>query len=1221
MEKLTHAQKRIWYSSMHERGSYYNLVGYIKYDSPLNKEKVEETIGKMYELYDSLHTSIGGVIEPYMVVGNKPYEIEGIYISNQDLLESELMAYNTHVYELNDHFLVDIKPVYIEGDIRAIYIRGHHIVLDATSYSLLVGAFESIYFDGVIPDVTPYDTFKRQEEAYKQSQQYLIDQSYFKKHINAFSQEEDLIKADEMAIYETDRALFTIQPNIADGIRSYLSSNKTSLFRFFTSILALYFHKMTKEGRIAILAGHHNRLDETKNLVGMTVSSVPLLFQIKEGQSFDAFRRSAHKMIKESLSHQAYGFDEMLPFFKDANIASNHLFCASVNQIPEASDLKGNLVRMCPMMDTIPFNFKINPNQKSLEDLIEISIDYNTDQYDKTSISQLFKRLEHIIKQVLINSETPIESISLVPNEELKKLMHLSTPDISQTRTVYKSVMYQFYNTVSRMPDKVAIIDRESKITYKALQGQIEAYISEYNQIQPGDVVAVKIRRSSKIIPICLSIMSKRAIYMPLEGTLSDNVTQTYIESAKAKWLIDDLGIHKTGQEKTYSDDGCYVIMTSGSTGAPKPILIGRPAYNHFCSHYLRAFNITKETIASSYASYGFDLSLSEYIPPLLTGATVVMLREEEQQNLPMFIQTIKKNHVNTVTLPTALSRLVMNASLPNCVSKVIVAGEALGVCSKKPYEVFNAYGPAEATILSTYYVLNGPTLDAPIGRGLGDTCTYVLDESMNLCPYGSVGELYLSGSQIGIKYLEGDNSHFIDEAIIRLGNSELTVSKLYKTGDLVKWNKDQLVFIGRNDRQIKHNGKRIDLLAIESALNRIKPIKECAVVYRNNKIEAFYSGQDQMELEGIKVCLRTILPEYMTPHIIERLEEIPKTMSGKIDYEACMIRDIKGQITYDADSMTDQGIEMANLWQTIIGVRPVDMDDQFMSIGGDSLSLMNLLVEIESRYKVAIPYSQAYKDSSISNLLKIIALNKPNQLVVVKEFAFHKMNTAPDTKRIYCFYDFSGESYAYGNLATFYEDKIQVYGSRINPYESELAQVVKSFVEEINSYSGPIVLMGYSFGAVMAYHVYRALGKVKNIKLCLMDCPYNERTSMSSIASFTVRNSVNWLAEMPSDYKKTFIKRQLSTMKNKKNLSDVIKPQMLMHKWLNEPKNTEKQGRVFIFVSKQRRKKKDVTKWKHLFTKAHLFLLPGSHVEQLSEENIRHIDKVLFGGKYDRPR
>ena len=349
---------------------------------------------------------------------------------------------------------------------------------------------------------------------------------------------------------------------------------------------------------------------------------------------------------------------------------------------------------------------------------------------------------------------------------------------------------------------------------------------------------------------------------------------------------------------------------------------------------------------------------------------------------------------MTTAFLTTSLFNAIVDEEPTSLASleQILVGGEALSVQHihrawdhLSGVEIINAYGPTEVTVFAcSYRIPKKPDVmstSIPIGRSIGSTRAYICDQNMQQVPIGSTGELYLGGPGVARGYRnrpELTGQKFIADPFSKDPND-----RLYKTGDLARFLADgNIDFLGRMDDQVKINGFRIELGEIEASLRRHEGVQDAIVLpYADpsgaKRLSAFVVQKPGAILSPDKLgeFLRKIIPQFMIPFRIGVLNRWPLTPSGKVDRIALVAkRVVAGKLSAASiPARTDQEKQLVQIWEELLDVRPIGIQDSFFDLGGDSLLVVRLLAQIEEVFDKRLPIAAILGAPTIEKLGDIL--------------------------------------------------------------------------------------------------------------------------------------------------------------------------------------------------------------------------------------------------------
>lgn len=490
-----------------------------------------------------------------------------------------------------------------------------------------------------------------------------------------------------------------------------------------------------------------------------------------------------------------------------------------------------------------------------------------------------------------------------------------------------KTVTEYLDNSARLYPDKIAFADENREITFSEIRAEalkIACELIGENLFKKP--VAVYMDKRVECINAFMGIAYSGNFYtcidvnMPQDriskimGKLEPEAIITdkaHEEAAKgfaseAKMLLyeelmksdADENVIKERSARIIDTDVLYVLFTSGSTGTPKGVVISHKAVIAYSEWLTEEFGINSDTVFANQTPFYFVMSGLDIYQTLKNGATAYVVPKQLFSFPIMLLQYLKEKKVNTIYwVPSALCTVANFKALPELhlseLKLVMFGGEVMPTkqlnmwIDEYPEVTFiNQYGPTEMTDIIAFYEVNRKHSNdesLPIGKPCSHMEIMVLDGNDVPVPYGEIGELCGRGPSLAYGYYNDPEK--TAEAFVQNPFNKAYEEKIYRTGDLVKYNEyGELIYVSRKDFQIKHMGNRIELGEIETAVSSIDGIERNCCLYdtKRSKIVLFYTGN--IEKEMIKEKLKVLLPDYMIPNKMNKLDEMPMNLNGKVD-------------------------------------------------------------------------------------------------------------------------------------------------------------------------------------------------------------------------------------------------------------------------------------------------------------------------------------------------
>ena len=561
---------------------------------------------------------------------------------------------------------------------------------------------------------------------------------------------------------------------------------------------------------------------------------------------------------------------------------------------------------------------------------------------------------------------TSIGAITSISETELKRILI----DFNDTAADYprdKCVHTLFEEQAARTPDKTAVIACDRTLTYAELNEQANRIAHGLIDvgIGVGDIVAIILPRSSVLLSAMFGVLKTGAAYMPIDPAYPEERVSFLLRESKAKRCIDERFVDSVTSENRFnpgvsvsSDDAFCALHTSGSTGQPKLSLLRHRGVVNFMFANRRYWENIDTAVTTTIVT--FDAFQQDTVLSLAQGIKVVLSDEDEIYNQARFERLFSHSDRNMFfSTPTKMEHYIDSSIDPSYlqhIKSLVLGGEVFSetllekikACAPE-VRVFNEYGPTETTICVTVDEVE-PDKRITIGKPIANTQIYILDKYLHPTPIGVTGELCVAGDGVGAGYLNRPEltvEKFID--------NPFGEGKFYKTGDLAYWREDgNIVYVGRNDFQVKIRGLRIELGEIENAIASIRGIQQAVVVVRKDGagrqlICAFYTGE-KLAAKEIRRIIGQSLPKYMLPHIFTHLDRLPLTTSGKVNRNALPEVDLSQQADAAeyAAPMGELEALVAAAMEKILDYAPVGRDDDFFDLGGDSLKAIELIAALE---------------------------------------------------------------------------------------------------------------------------------------------------------------------------------------------------------------------------------------------------------------------------------
>lgn len=601
------------------------------------------------------------------------------------------------------------------------------------------------------------------------------------------------------------------------------------------------------------------------------------------------------------------------------------------------------------------------------------------------------------------------------------------------------NIQEMFHHSVDNFNKEVAISSTNKSITYGELEkkaNRLGNFLLD-SGVSKGDVVAILVGDIVEAITSMIAVLKAGGTFVPLDASLPEKRLEAMIEvvapacfiiersllgkinyampdgGKKAKVIcLDDCeagaeaGLNPVSGYSDYQntsrpsttyapDDMCYIYFTSGSTGKPKGIAGRMKGIDHFIRWEIENLGVTRGTRVSQMLPLSFDGSLRDLFVPLCAGGTVCVPEGRETLlDAEKLVEWIDQQQINIIHCVPSLFRSIINQatdpSLFQALKYILLAGEPLLPTDvgrwtevfQERTQLINLYGTSETTMAKFIYFVNPVDKDRPsipIGQPMTGARAVIMDEKGNACPPGVVGEIYIRTPYRSLGYY--NQPELTKEVFIQNPFSDDPTDIVYKTGDLGRMLDDgNYEYLGRRDQQVKVRGIRVELAEIESLLRGHEAVKDVAVVDQDSPDGSKYLcayavlGQE-VEVGALRDHLSDYLPDYMVPSAFLIMDQLPRTISGKVDRRALPVIRV-AQANSDKNYVAPRNpIEevVAGIWSRVLGLPRVSITDNFFQLGGHSLLATQIISRIRSVFQVEVPLQTLFESPTLVNLAQKI--------------------------------------------------------------------------------------------------------------------------------------------------------------------------------------------------------------------------------------------------------
>ncbi|SFG37631.1 amino acid adenylation domain-containing protein [Duganella sp. CF458] len=559
---------------------------------------------------------------------------------------------------------------------------------------------------------------------------------------------------------------------------------------------------------------------------------------------------------------------------------------------------------------------------------------------------------------------------------------------------------------VAARPQALAVQCGSERLSYAALhrQQQALAALLQRHRLGAGAVVGIYLERGNALLAAILAVNSVGAAFLLLDPATPTERLARMVEQSGLRYVLTQAAMPglpgAPAATRIHLDDGdgaapplprpasaqapCYLMFTSGSSGLPKGVQLGCGGLSHLLQAMAGALALQADDNVLVLSSLGFDIALLELLMPLVCGACATIVPQAALGDSAAIRSLIDTAAVSVVqATPSSFQWLAAGSWRPRRRLQLLCGGEVLPPGLLKHLlqlgeRVWHAYGPTETTIWSLLQPISDPATPVLLGAPIGRTQLRVLDAALRPVAPGDTGELYLGGPGLALGYLSGERQRFVT----------LEGGVFYRTGDRVRRGSQGLEFVGRSDRQVKIRGHRLELDEVE-ALLRSHPLVAAAAVtaeWSAGHCSATLAylvlhGLDgglpdaltALAIDELKRWLGQRLPRAALPRHYRVLASLPLTASGKTAYAALPAA---AAPCAAAPAPPPGALErrLLALWQRLLKLEQLGLEDDFFAIGGDSLLAAMLAFEVQQAFGIEFSIATVLENSSLRGMAAAIA-------------------------------------------------------------------------------------------------------------------------------------------------------------------------------------------------------------------------------------------------------
>ena len=955
-------------------------------------DKIFDNIGLLLNIRFDKH------LKPYRYDTDKTYTFKDISTLNQETIEKEINNFFNYSFnEITDSTLY--KFLVLKNNDKIIILGNiHQLIFDYTSIKKIYNLFNK--FNPI--DVTNKELYYNKERNH--SLEFKKDSEYWKNHIL------DIGKYIKFYNIKSNNYNKINIPLNNETIQNFLDENNISKFEYVTAIFSLYL----------------SRIDRTKGCILKTI-----LFQNND----DLGPFDIESILKIKYQKKANFIDYLNEIKHIHELARQHTKIDlnnyfDINSFYSIYDFTG--FNDISIINGEGSALTINIYDNSIE------LIYNTDLFNKTYIEHMIKNIESLINNI---GESPNQiccDIDILSNEEKNLISRFSktkTIEFNENKTLGRA----FRENAKKYPNLIAIDDGINQITYAELESSSNSIAYDLNNnydINIGDNISLMLPRDYHYPELVLALNKIGAAFIPIDPDYPLKRVEHMLNISESKYIvttkeyahnlnldtdiicIEDLNrTYENPVECCGDGDNIFaIIFTSRTTGLPKGAMVSNKEFIGVETSMRDIYKSSPGDISGCYASFSFIVSFRMFAS-LYFGETCRLFNEKERGDSLLVIKALKNQPLNDLILPPSLGLSIANEDIN--LKYMLLAGAKFDNLPKEKNntQLANLYGTTE-THCSIVGFLNADHVT--LGKPIANTWTYILDENKKQVPVGIAGNLYISRNHLSPGYYNRPdltNEVFVENPHYDCKDNK----KMYNTGDIAFYNFDgEIEIIGREDNQLSVRGFRVESDEILKIMHNFDSISNIYLDVDNDNLIAYYTTNQDLNIDKVKNALKNELPPYMIPSIFIKLDEIPLNINGKIDKFA-LKKTTHNRVNVEINDKTLK--QVIETFMEVLNLDYILMDDDFVSLGRNSLSAMKLQLLLKEKLDYNISSNEIMELSTPLNITNHIKFNLNNQSIDKLKYAFDKSCPLSESQ-----------------LNVYLDEKVNKLGTRYNnPFKIEL--------------------------------------------------------------------------------------------------------------------------------------------------------------------------------------
>ena len=1024
---VSHTQRRLWFLKQLDPKTYaYNVPLVLRVNGHLDRSAIERVFAELVARHEVLRTrfiSLDG--SPRCIVEAQPEAaVEFLDLGQssdfrEEVAISHVIEFAQRPFDLSMAPLCRTKLIRLAEKEYLLCFVVDHIVADGLSMAIFVTEFQSLYRLQTAHEGRPLDPLPVQYLDYVQWERNRFEQGVLEPHIKYWK--DKLAGLPALLQLPTDRPRPPVQtsngarlieqlpPEFSARVKALARSQRATPFIVMLAAFQVLMHRYSGMSDIAVGTAVANRgHSEVEGVMGFFANNIVLRSDLSGNPTVREAISRVRNVAMDAYAHEELPFDMLVDALSSRRELGHSPLFQVLFVLHQVKITKVVLADFSSEAIQFPFSaarFDLAADVFDTPEGFKLFFEYNTDLFNASTIDAMLRHYVRLLERFVDAPNAGIDDLDMMSASEVQSIIN----DWNRTEQSYPQVQTVhglFEQQAALRPTAEAVRFGDAALTYEQLNERANqiARVLRSLGVDRGSLVGIEVERSIDMVAGLLAVLKAGAGYVPMDPAfprdridfmardasvsviLSHTALSAIVPSGSWNILYVDRESERIAAQPggnldpvARADDLAYVIYTSGSTGQPKGVEIEHRSVSNFLMSMQRCPGISPTDRLVSVTTLSFDIAALELFGPLSAGGTVVLADRSTALDGGNLIALLEQSRATILQATPATWRLLIDSGwrgVPGL--KMLCGGEALprelgerllGLGG----ELWNMYGPTETTIWSTLCKIDELTRGVLIGSPIANTRVYVLEPSGLPAPVGVAGELCIAGDGLARGYR--NRPELTAERFVTVTLPNGRSERIYRTGDMARFRNDgRLEFIGRRDHQVKVRGYRIELEEIEAVLATHAGVNECVVVARGAADDQRLVGYVVMkagvsfDVDAARATLRTKLPDYMVPNQFMVLPALPLTPNSKVDRNALPAPQVAPPSSGVSNAvMTPTQGRIAGVWRSVLGLERVGLRDNFFDVGGHSLLLVKLHVQLKREFEAEFPLVELFQRTTIA--------------------------------------------------------------------------------------------------------------------------------------------------------------------------------------------------------------------------------------------------------------